>query len=109
MYSRQPEKAGEAFEDTVQYFASAELNPAGAYSVELALTFFTTLSQCIVSDSPSSGGYHKSGSDSAERLTGTVKDKDGNRMYFRKPDDNAYWDRIHIPGSATTPSSQRAR
>ena len=62
-----------------------------------------------MSDFPSSGGFHKSGGDATEHLTGTVKDKNDNQMYFHRLDNNTYWDRIHIPRSATAASNVPVR
>jgi len=78
VYANQPEKAREAFDDTVKYFASTGLNAAGADSVELALVFFYHILPVLESDSMSSGGFHKSPSDHEPHLTGTVRDANNN-------------------------------
>jgi len=54
----------------------------------------------------SSDGLHKSESDPESHLTGTVKDKDQNQMYFYKVSDGTFWDRIHIPGPGANVSDR---
>ncbi|KAJ7035843.1 hypothetical protein C8F04DRAFT_498031 [Mycena alexandri] len=81
VYSKQTVERQAAFKDTVNYAASAGLDAGGAESVDLAGSFH-------------SGG---SGTDTFDRLTATVRDKNNNQLYFYRQSDNTFWERIHIP------------
>ncbi|KAJ7859660.1 hypothetical protein B0H14DRAFT_3446548 [Mycena olivaceomarginata] len=63
-----------ALRDTVIYDAGSGLDAGGAKSVELAGPFH-------------SGGY---GMDTFERLTGVVRDKNGNWIYFYRKSDHTF-------------------
>ena len=48
---------------------------------------------------PQSGGFHSGGGgvDQFSQLTATVKDKNGNQLYFYRTSDGTFWERVHIP------------
>ncbi|KAJ7444760.1 hypothetical protein B0H11DRAFT_2088364 [Mycena galericulata] len=81
VYKNQPAARQAAFNDTVVYCASCGADAGGADSAILP------------------GGFHSGGSgiDTYERLTATLRDKSGNRLYYYRQSDNTFWDRIHIP------------
>lgn len=46
----------------------------------------------------------KSGGDAFERVTTIIYNKSGARLYFYRKSDKTFWDRVHVPSSATANS-----
>ncbi|GLB43877.1 hypothetical protein LshimejAT787_1500610 [Lyophyllum shimeji] len=86
VYSKSPTEKQEVITKTAKFAAVSGLDAAGAESVVLP------------------GPFHKGGGgiDVFERVTGVVKDKSGNRLYFYRTTDHTFWDRIHFPRDETS-------